>query len=167
MDTSILVPLLRFNEKDKQAIEHRLVEKQTESPVSVSVAALAELHTGARRHGADANEARRVIDELLQKYNLMIREITKKTAAEYGRLKARFMEKYGRKRRKGKWPEKWDLPDTGATLGVDEFDLLMVTHALEYNLVLVTREAMGRIREGVGEAAADLQLEDWTQSPSI
>lgn len=83
----------------------------------------------------------------------------------YGNLKAQLMLKYNRKGvpRGSKWPETWPLPHKGSVLGVDEFDLLMVAHALEHRLVLVTNDEMRRIRDGLGGAADDLQVEDWTQ----
>ena len=95
-----------------------------------------------------------------------IRALTKHSAAVYGDLKARLMLKYNRQdRRSGaKRPEEWPLPDKAGKLGIDEFDLLMVTHALEYRLVLATDEEMTRIRDGLGEAAPDLRLEDWPTS---
>jgi predicted nucleic acid-binding protein len=78
------------------------------------------------------------------------------------------MLKYNRggRRKAAKWPENWSLPDTGFSLGVDEFDLLMVAHALEHRLVLVADDEMSRIRDGLGEAAAELQVEDWTLESS-
>ena len=166
LDTNVLIPLLRPNHKDYETIKRRLVQATTGSPVWVSVAALAELHVGAFLSVGDSDRARREIEETIADHHLWVREITRHTAAMYGDLKARLMLKYNRPTGKGKWPENWPLPDKGVMLGVDEFDLLMVSHALEYGLVLVTNDEMRRIREGLGEVATDLQIEDWTQVPS-
>ena len=73
------------------------------------------------------------------------------------------MRKYNRARKSPKWPEEWPVPDTGKALEIDEFDLLTVAHALEYRLILVTGDDLRRIRDGLGEAAEELQLEDWTR----
>ena len=134
------------------------------SPVSVSVAALAELEVGCSFGSKNRDEARRELRETIASNHFTIRDLTKHSAAVYGELKAQLMTKFNRQGRRGgaKRPDEWPLPDKAGKLGIDEFDLLMVTHALEYRLVLVTKDEMSRIRDGLGEATADLRLEDWS-----
>jgi predicted nucleic acid-binding protein len=164
LDTNVIIPLLRPNHRAAKAVQHRLVNVPAPCPVFVSVAAMAELYVGPLWSGRDAEEARREIEATISANNIKVREITKHSATVYGDLKARLMQKYGRssKPKAAKWPEIWPIPLTGASLGVDEFDLLIIAHALEHNLVLVTNDEMPRIRDGIGEAAADLRTEDWT-----
>ena len=164
LDTNVLVTLLRGGPA-REAMVRRLASL-AESHISVSVAALAELDVGCSLGSKNRDEARRDLHETMASNDFKIRELTKHSAAVYGDLKARLMLKYNRQdHRKGaKRPEEWPLPDKAGKLGIDEFDLLMVTHALEYRLVLVTNEEMTRIRDGLGEAAADLRLEDWSTS---
>lgn len=164
LDTNVLIPLIRPGRAAGKSVRRRLAEVATESPVFVSVAALAELHVGPIWRGGNADQSRYEIEATIADSGLKVREITRHTAAVYGDLKARLMLKYNRggERNAAKWPEGWPLPDTGKTLGVDEFDLLMVAHALEYRLVLVTNDQMRRIRDGLGEVADELRFEDWT-----
>ncbi len=165
LDTNVLVTLLNPTDPARAAIVKRLAAL-AESPVSVSVAALAELEVGCSLGSKDRDDARREISEVVHGSGLKVRDFTKHSAAVYGELKAQLMTKYDRQghRRGAKRPDEWPLPDKAGKLGIDEFDLLMVTHALEYRFVLVTRDEMCRIRDGLGEAAADLRLEDWSTS---
>jgi hypothetical protein len=80
-------------------------------------------------------------------------------------LKASLMRKFNREgiKNAAKWPEVWTSPDKGKTLGIDEFDLLVVSHAVERRLVLVTADLMLRICQGIGEATKDLVFENWRQ----
>ena len=164
LDTSVLVTLLRKGGA-REAIVKRLADL-AESHISVSVAALAELEVGCSLGNRDRDEARREIREVVHSSGWKVRDFTEHSAAVYGELKARLMIKYNLQghRSGAKRPEEWRLPDKAGKLGIDEFDLLMVTHALEYRLVLVTKDEMSRIRDGLGEAAADLHLEDWSTS---
>ena len=164
LDTNILVALLRKG--PARDVMVRRLAGLAESHVSVSVAALAELEVGFSLRGENRDEARRDLHEAMASNDFKIRELTKHSAAVYGDLKARLMIKYNRQDRKrgAKRPDEWPLPDKAGKLGIDEFDLLMVTHALEYRLVLATNEEMSRIRDGIGDAAADLRLADWSKS---
>lgn len=163
LDTNVLVTLLHPKDPARKEIVKRLAGL-ADSPVSVSVAALAELEVGCSLRSESRNEARRELREAIASSGFKIRAFTQHSAAVYGILKARLMIKYNRQdyRRGAKRPDEWPLPDKAGKLGIDEFDLLMVTHALEYGLVLVTRDRMSRIRDGLGEAAANLRLEDWS-----
>jgi len=78
------------------------------------------------------------------------------------------MRKYNREglKKAAKWPEDWTSPDKGTTLGVDELDLLVVSHALERRLVLLTTDPMLRILEGIGGAEENLMLDNWISESS-
>lgn len=166
LDTNVLVMLLRPEHRSGDAVVKRLAGLPAASPVFVSVATLAELEVGCSLGDKERDEARRDIYATIRSNGFKIRELTKHSAAVYGDLKAKLMIKYGRRDRPkdAKRPEEWPLPDKAGKLGIDEFDLLIVTHALEHRLVLVARDEMARIRDGLGEAASDLRLEDWSVS---
>ncbi|NLX14726.1 MAG: type II toxin-antitoxin system VapC family toxin [Phycisphaerales bacterium] len=168
LDTNVLIHPLKPQPQESGTVQQWLAKLSPEMPILVSVAALAELYVGPPRlKGADDVQARREIETSISHSAFKICEITKHTAAVYGDLKARMMRQYNRPKGKGKWPEKWPLPDKGSQLGIDEFDLLIVAHALEYRLVLVTNDDMKRIRDGLGEVAAELQIVDWTKEPPV
>jgi predicted nucleic acid-binding protein len=93
--------------------------------------------------------------------NRLILRVARSTASVYGNLRARVFEKYapGEKRKKGMRPEELTCPTTSKELGVQENDLWVAAQAIERNLVLVSNDAMKRIRD----VASELQVEDWGQ----
>ncbi len=60
-----------------------------------------------------------------------------------------------------KWPEAWVHPDTGHKLGIDEMDLIIISHAIERNLVLVTSDRLNRIRDGIRLIDIAFRTEKW------
>ena len=111
-------------------------------------------------------ESQGVIREVIRANGLMVLEFNSHTAAEYGAMKAALMRKYGREglKKAAKWPEVWTSPVKGQPLGVDEMDLLIISHAVERNLVLVTCDRMTRIREAVCDLYPSLRSEAWAKS---
>lgn len=75
------------------------------------------------------------------------------------------MRKYDREgsRKAAKWPEVWTSPVKGQPLGVDAMDLLLISHAIERNLVLVTADKMERIRNAVCESFPGFRIENWAK----
>lgn len=170
LDTNHIIPLLRGDGDCRTAILRRMAELPEDSPVYIATATLAELEVGCCCLGPKGDfdpekrwEAQEEIRDRVRANKLSILEFTRHTAAEYGSLKAALMRKYNRggMRNAAKWPEGWTSPDKGKTLGVDEFDLLIISHAIERNLVLVTTDPMLRICEGIGEANEVPILDDW------
>jgi predicted nucleic acid-binding protein len=64
-------------------------------------------------------------------------------------------------RNAAKWPEVWTSPVKGQPLGADEFDLIMVSHAMERNMVLVTNDPMRRIIEGISSLGSAPRFDNW------
>ena len=122
-----------------------------DSPVCIAATTLAELEVGFVLGYKDRFQAQAELREVMRENNLSVVDFTKHTAAEYGTLKAGLMQKYNREalKRRAKWPEAWISADTGRTLDVDEFDLLVISHAVERRLVLVTSDPMRRIFDGI------------------
>ena len=133
-------------------------------PLCDAAVTLAELEVGCcfQEKGREAAQAE--IREVLHANKLDIRPFTRHTAAEYGMLKAALMRKFASKGVKStaKWPEVWTSPVPGQPLGADEFDLVLVSHAIERNMVLVTSDPMGRIIEGITSLGAIPRFDDWT-----
>ena len=151
LDTNHLVPLLRDSHPHRKPILNGLTNAAKDAPVFVATATLAELEVGCCIGPQDRSDAQTEIREIIRENRLNVIDFTKHTAAEYGTLKAGLMHKYNRQgvKNAAKRPEIWTSPDKGATLGVDEFDLLIISHAIERKLVLVTIDQMRRIFEGV------------------
>jgi predicted nucleic acid-binding protein len=92
----------------------------------------------------------------------LLLDVTRSTTLIYGDLRARLFEKYapGAKRKKGMRPEELTDPVTSKKLGIQENDLWIAAQAIERNLVLVSNDAMKRIRS----VAPELQVENWAQT---
>ncbi|NLX57666.1 MAG: type II toxin-antitoxin system VapC family toxin [Phycisphaerae bacterium] len=94
-------------------------------------------------------------------HNRLLLDVTRGTTFVYGDLRARVFEKYapGEKRKKGMRPEELTSPTTSKELGIQENDLWIAAQAIERNLILVSNDAMRRIRD----VAPELRVEDWGQ----
>ena len=168
LDANHVIPLLRPDDADRTRILNRMAAMPPDSPVCIATGTLAELEVGCCFQKG-RSEAQADIRETIRANNLSVLEFTNHTAAEYGILKAALMRKYNRealKKNRAKFPEEWTSPDKGKTLGVDEFDLLVVSHAIERNLVLVTTDRMLRICDGLGETSERLHFLNWVPPQS-
>ncbi len=166
LDTTHMVPLLGQQDACGMAILEKMRAVATQSPFYVAAAALAELEVGCCFQGERQSEAQDEIRRSIEINGLFILEFTKHTAAQYGALKTTLSRFYDRKVGKKnwlKWPEKWPGPIHGHPLGVDEFDLIMVSHAVERDLKFLTHDRMNRIREGLDLPPE--MFDDW-MSPS-
>lgn len=171
LDTNHLITLLRKRDTKRPALLAKLANVPSASPVCVATVTLAELETGCacrstNRTEAQAEvrtEAQAEVREVLAANNLHIRPFTKHTAAEYGAIKAALMNRYNRAggKNSAKWPEGWSKPTTGEKLGVDELDVLLISHAVEQNMVLVSTDAMNRAIEALESAGIRVRQDNW------
>ncbi len=172
LDANHLIPLLRPNDDRRTAILARMAAESARSPMFVATATLAELEVGfcLWQDGDPRSELQAEFRKTIRTNDLNVLDFTDHTAAEYGVLKAALMLKYNRQnvtKNRAKWPEVWTSPDKGATLdGVDEFDLLVVSHAIERNLVLVATDPMLRICDGLDDVPDCPQFVDWISNPT-
>ena len=153
---------------DGECLQNQAVVKHVEhlpkgTPLAVSAITLGEIEFGLRVRSKEPLEfeaelQRFILDQLPQ-----VLEITKTTRTYYGLLRARLFDRFApaEKRLRGRRPEQLTNPVTGQELGIQENDLWIAAQAIEYNLVLVTNDALTRIREIGG----DLKIEDWTTLP--
>lgn len=165
MDTNHLIPLLREGHEHRPAILQRLAAVPPQSPVYIATATVAELEVGCCFQQKGRLESQAEIRKVIRANGLRILKFTSHTAAEYGVLKAALMRRYGREglKKAAKWPEVWTSPVKGQPLGVDEMDLLVISHAIERNLVLVTSDKMKRIREALSEPYPGFRIENWAK----
>ena len=124
---------------------------------------LAELEVGCACTSGGRIEAQAELREVLAKNKLDVRPFTMHTAAEYGAIKAVLMTQYDRagRRNAAKWPEAWTKPTTGEKLGADELDVILVSHAMERNMVLVSDDAMNRILDALQLAGIEVRRQNW------
>lgn len=96
------------------------------------------------------------------------------TIESYAMVRAKLWEKYGTRKPRGhheKLPDELCDRSTAKWVGIDERDLLIVSVALQYNLLFATLDRnleMRRIEEAVAELVSEtklpapLRLVDWT-----
>lgn len=163
LDTNHVITLLRENDARRAILLSKLAALPPESPVCIATVTLAELEVGCACKAAGRMEAQAELREVVAKNRFDVRPFTKHTAAEYGAIKAALMKQYDRAGRKNaaKWPEAWAKPVTGGTLGADELDVMLVSHAVERNMVLVSDDAMARIIDALAPAGIRVRRENW------
>jgi predicted nucleic acid-binding protein len=160
LDSNILFALMGEGRRGHEQAWQRLRAAPKESVVAVSAIALAEADVGCCLQERDTAEARAAMTEFVRHHGFHIEPVTEHTAPHYGELKARLIRQYQPKR--ARWPERWKDKPTGADIQVEEPDLLMAAQALEHGYVLVTGDAMERIREVLTDAHEDFDVEDWS-----
>jgi predicted nucleic acid-binding protein len=168
LDTNHVIPLLREKDPRRGVILAKLSLIPAESHVCIATATLAELEVGCCFQEKGRQDAQTEVREVLRANKLDIRPFTQHTAAEYGMLKAVLMRQFAREevRNAAKWPEVWTSPVKGQPLGADEFDLIMVSHAMERNMVLVTNDPMRRIIEGISSLGSLPRFDNWISGAS-
>lgn len=130
----------------------------------VSVITLGEIEYGHRVNlPSDPNmqaEYLRFIDEELPDRL----EVYMDAVSVYGELRSRLFNKYApRGKRTPKMrPEQLTDPVTSRELGVQENDLWLCAQAIGHDMVLVTNDAMRRIREVSQDMQPVLLIHNWT-----
>lgn len=163
LDTNHLIPFLKAENPKRAAIVAKLSALPPESHVCVATATLAELEVGCASTTANRAVAQAEIRSVIAANKLVVLPFTEHTAAEYGAIKAALMRQYDRAGRKkaAKWPEGWAKPTNGEKLGADELDMIVVSHAVERNMVLVTNDGMERIIDALKLAGIQVRPENW------
>ncbi len=135
--------------------------------VLTSAIVLGEIEYGIAAIGQDEqhslSEFRTQVNRQFVQKRLLL-NVSRSTTSVYGNLRARLFEKFAPKsrRRKGLRPEELIDPITSKELGIQENDLWIAAQAIERNLVLVSNDAIKRIRE----VASELRVEDWAADES-
>lgn len=137
---------------------------RTETLLLTSTIVLGEIEYGIRTAPQEIQqrlEGLRSQIEVEFVHNRLLLDVTRGTTFVYGDLRARLFEKYapGDSKKKVKRPEQLICPTTSKELGIQENDLWLAAQAIERNIVLVSNDAMRRIRA----AAPELEVEDWGQ----
>lgn len=163
LDTNHIITLLRASDARRVTLLAKLAALPPESPVCIATVTLAELEVGCACKATERATAQAELREVLAKNRFDVRPFTNHTAAEYGAIKAALMNHFDRTGRKNaaKWPEGWTKPATGEKLGADEIDVMLVSHAVECNMVLVSDDGMKRIFDALGPAGFCVRRENW------
>lgn len=163
LDTNHIVAMLRAKDPRRRTVLAKMAALPPESHVCIATVTLAELEVGCAAKTIRRDEAQTEIRDVIGVNKLDVRPFTRHTAAEYGAIKAALMRQYDRAGRSNaaKWPEGWDKPPGGAKLGADEIDIMLVSHAVERNMVLVTGDRLSRIADALYNAGISLQRDNW------
>lgn len=166
LDTNHLIPFLRGKDPKRAAIVAKLSALPSEAHVCVATVTLAELEVGCASRATSRAEAQTEIRSVIAANKLDVLPFTQHTAAEYGAIKAALMRQYDRagRNKAAKWPEGWAKPPHGDKLGADELDMIVVSHAVERNMVLVTTDGMERIIDALKAAGVNVRPENWLES---
>jgi tRNA(fMet)-specific endonuclease VapC len=145
-----------------------LLRKQTE-PLEhnprflVSVITIGEIEYGHRANPLPnpnvQAEYLKFVDERLPVRLEVIEDVT----VVYGELRSRLFEyALGEKRKRKMRPEQLVDPITSKELGIQENDLWLCAQAVTHDMVLVTNDAMHRIREVSRGMQPVLLIQNWT-----
>ena len=153
LDTNIVSYWYNPQQRQHERVAQRIAERPQESPLAISAITLGEIEYGLavapEQYATLSGELHAFVDDRFP----MVLNISKTTRTYYGTLRARLFERYAPrgKRRLGLRPEQLVDPVTSYELGIQENDLWLAAQALELNLVLVTNDALQRIRDVCGE----------------
>ena len=166
LDTNAVSDWLDSSKPRHQAVSERIKRlADTGAILFTSTVVLGEIAYGIgvmpqdRRESLDALQAQVDIQFV---HKRLLLNVTRSTTQVYGDLRARLFNKYasGAKRKKGMRPEELTDPVTSKQLGIQENDLWIAAQAIERNLVLVSNDAMKRIRA----VAPELKVENWAET---
>ena len=160
LDTNIVAYWFDPRRLQHERVIQRIQDLPPEAPLVISVITLGEIEYGLWLAPEDSGSSQEALREFVEHHLPMVLAINQTTCTHYGMLRARLFEKYAprEKRRRGLRPEQLIDPVTSRELGIQENDLWLAAQALEFNLVLVTHDAMVRLRD----VCEELQIEDWT-----
>jgi len=145
--------------KNRKIIERVSKLKEPEKP-QISIITWGELRFGFNLFSLKQKKQFGDIEGFIQEKRPFTVNIDDNVTKQYGILRARLFEKYApnSKKIKGLRPEQLVDPVTSLTLGIQENDFWIAAQAVNWNLVLVTRDKMDRIRK---IACPELIIENW------
>lgn len=161
LDTNIVSYWHDESRLEHEHVKQRIEERPQEAPLMISAITLGEIEYGLWVVLGDNALSQHAFREFVDFYLPMVLDISSKTRMYYGMLRARLFEKFSPHERRSRRlrPEQLIDPVTSLVLGIQENDLWIAAQALEFNLVLVTNDAIQRIRDICDE----LQVENWTR----
>ena len=136
------------------------------SPIWISIVVLAEVEYGLKiapkMDIARQNDVRKEMGQFR-----LVLDLDKHTVGPYSDLRAALFKEYAPKDLKGRVTKRKRRPEdlvdrtTAKKLGVQENDIWIAAQAIQYNLILVTRDRMSRIVEVSSALTYPLQIAAW------
>lgn len=148
LDTNIASASWDYRSPDHNSVRQQLEELGT-AIVYVSAISVAEVEYGLQIAPEIDEERQMLVRNAMGSYEVL--HIDHHTAPIYGEIRAKLFRTYAPKNRRGRLTQKRveNLVDrtSGKELGIQENDLWIVSVAVQYNLILVTKDRMRRVVE--------------------
>jgi tRNA(fMet)-specific endonuclease VapC len=160
LDTNIVAFWFDPNRPQHARVEEHIQGLPQDVPLMISAVTVGEIEYGFRVVSEDDSSQQTAFRAFIAQQLPTVLPVSKMACTYYGLLRARLFERYAprEKRRRGLRSEQLVDPVTSLELGMQENDLWLAAQAVEFNLVLVTNDALHHIREVFEE----LRVENWT-----
>lgn len=128
--------------------------------LTISIVTIGEIYFGHRTASTPDPARQAALEQFIATQFPKPMPVTKHTANYYAELRSRLFKKYPPAGKKQRRPEQCLDPITALELGIDENDLWIAAQAVERNYILVTHDAMARIKD---VTKGLLVTKDWTE----
>lgn len=152
LDTSVASAVFDKGHREHDKIRKRL-EQLGEAILYICPVLVGEVECGLKIAPFVDHERQVRVRDAMAQYECL--EIDYHTSEAYSNIRAKLLIKYSPKKRRNKlarYVEDLINPITGKELGIQENDLWIVSVAVEYNLVFITRDQGGGMERIVQEA---------------
>lgn len=142
----------------------RQVESSEHKPrLLVSVITLGEIEFGHRVNSPIHSDVQRDYRRFVSEELPVSLELSEDATIFFGEIRKRLFDKYapGSKRKPKMRPEQLIEPITSKELGIQENDLWLCAQAVGHGMILVTNDAMCRIREVSQDMQPALLIQNW------
>jgi len=130
--------------------------------VFISCITLAEIEYGLKTAPQIDAPRQKQVREEMSAYE--VRDVNKHTAVHYSDIRAKLFNIYApheNRNRRLKYVENLCEETSGLTLGIQENDLWIVSVAVQYNFILVTRDRAGGMKRVVDAASYQSRTQYW------
>ena len=164
LDTNAASVLWDYRHADHERIRSFLASVSP-APVWISIITLAEVEYGLKTAPSMKADLQEDVRREMRKY-LEVLKPDKHTVAPYSDLRAELFKTYAPKDRKGrltkKYPEDLVERTSGKEMhGTQENDIWIASLAMQYNLVLVTKDRMAPIVTVSKGLSDELRIAEW------
>jgi predicted nucleic acid-binding protein len=147
-----------------ESLQRQLESRAHKPHLLISVISLGEIEYGHRVNPSSKPSVQAEYLEFVREQLPDRLEVTEDATPVFGELRKRLFDRYapGEKRRPKMRPEQLVDPITSEELGIQENDLWLCAQAAAHGMVLVTNDAMRRIREVSQGMEPPLLIQNWT-----
>jgi len=147
LDTSVASAVFDKGNPYHSAVRNNL-EQLGEGIVYICPISIGEVEYGLKAAPSIDSDRQLIVRDAMAQYECL--DIQRYTGEPYSSIRANLFKKYSPKNRRNRLISKRveDLiePTTGKELGIDENDLWIVSTAIEYNLIFITRDQKGSMK---------------------